>query len=134
MTRRQPITAARLRAVAIPGLAAVVVLVVALLVRSSSPSLHESRAAAQVVRTGHVKVTVRMFAFSPSKLTVKAGTHITFTNYDSTAHTATALSGAFGTGTIEPKHSATITVTKPGVYPYHCLFHAFMTGTITVVR
>ena len=126
-------TATRIRAVLVPSLAAVVVLVVALLVRSGSPAAHESHAAAQAVRSGHINVKVRMFAFSPAKLTVKAGTRITFTNDDATAHTATADHGGFGTGTIDPKHSATITVTKPGTYPYHCAFHAFMTGTITVV-
>jgi plastocyanin len=83
--------------------------------------------------SGHIFVSIRNYQYSPDNLVVKAGTIITFHNYDQTAHTATALDQSFDTGTIEPGKSATITVKKPGRYPYHCLFHAFMTGTITVV-
>jgi plastocyanin len=84
--------------------------------------------------TGNAKVKVYMFAFEPSKLTVKVGTRITFTNKDMTAHTATALNESFDTGTIQPGQSKTIVVTRAGTFPYHCLFHAFMTGTLTVVQ
>lgn len=123
----------RLRALLLPAVAAVVVAVVALLVRSPDPVVHESHAAASTVRSGVVKVAITNYSFEPDKLTVRAGTRITFTNHDNTAHTATADHGGFGTGTINPNHSATITVKRAGSYPYHCLFHAFMTGTITVV-
>ena len=126
-------TTARLRALLLPAVAAVVVAAVALLVRSPDHVVHESHAAAATVRSGVVKVAITNYAFEPDKLTVKAGTRITFTNHDSTAHTATADQGGFGTGTIAPNHSRTITVKRAGSYPYHCLFHAFMTGSITVV-
>lgn len=127
-------TAHRIRALLLPAVAAAVVAVVALLVRGGAPVPHESRAAASTVRSGHVTVAISDFAYSPDKLTVRAGTHITFVNHDETAHTATADHGGFGTGTIAPKHSRTIDLGRPGSYPYHCLFHAFMTGTITVVK
>ena len=58
---------------------------------------------------------------------------MTWTNHDATAHTATADGGAFDTGTISPKHSKTVDLSKPGTYAYHCVFHAFMTATIRVV-
>ena len=74
------------------------------------------------------------YAFHPPTLTVKAGTRITVTNVDRTAHTATAKSGAFDSGTLKPGRSISFTVSKPGVYQYYCQFHAFMTGTIRVVR
>jgi plastocyanin len=99
---------------------------------------HAARVAAATpatgVRHGHVTVAITNFAFKPAKLTVAAGTRVTFVNHDMTAHTATADHGGFGTGTINPRHSDTIRLTKPGRYAYHCLFHAFMTGTITVAR
>ena len=126
-------TTARLRALLLPAVAAVVVAAVALLVRSGDPVVHESHAAASTVRSGVVKVAITNYSFVPDKLTVKAGTRITFTNHDNTAHTATADHGGFGTGTIAPDKSRTITVKRTGSYPYHCLFHAFMTGSITVV-
>ncbi len=74
-----------------------------------------------------------MFAFKPETLTVRVGTRVTFTNHDQTAHTATALNGTFGTGSINPGKSATIVLKRAGTYSYHCLFHEFMTGTIKVV-
>lgn len=82
--------------------------------------------------SGHVKVAITNYKFAPASLTVKAGTKVTFTNNDQTAHTATADSGGFDTGTINTGKSATITLTKSGVNPYHCSFHAFMTGKIAV--
>ena len=79
-------------------------------------------------------VTIKNYAFASQSLTVKVGTRVTWTNRDSTAHTATADQGSFDSGTINSGQSKTIEFSRPGKYPYHCAFHAFMTGTITVVR
>jgi plastocyanin len=87
-----------------------------------------------VAKSKHVTVSISNYAFSPQILTVRVGTKITWTNHDQTAHTATANKGAFDTGTINPGKSKTIIMSKIGTYPYHCIFHAFMTGTINVVK
>jgi plastocyanin len=79
------------------------------------------------------KVAIRMFAFSPATVQLERGGKITFTNFDSTAHTATADDGtSFDSGTLDQGQSKTITFTKAGTYTYHCAFHAFMTGTVVV--
>ena len=84
---------------------------------------------------GHTAaVAIRGFMFGPMDTTVVAPAKVTFHNFDQTAHTATAENGGFDTGTIEPGHSATVTLTKAGTYTYHCLFHAFMVARITVVQ
>lgn len=58
---------------------------------------------------------------------------ITVTNHDSTAHTTTADDGkSFDTGNIDPGSSATIRLSKPGTYKYHCNIHPFMHGTLVV--
>jgi plastocyanin len=75
-----------------------------------------------------------MFGFHPADIRVAPGARITFTNDDQTAHTATATGMSFDTGTIQPGQSRTITVTRAGVFPYYCQFHAFMRGQITVVK
>ncbi len=125
----------RLRAVALPALAFVIVAVVALLVKSGAAAQPtETRAAATAVHSGHVTVIVSNYMYMPDHVTVTPGTKITFTNHDPTAHTATLPNGMTGTGTIEPHSSRSIRLTRPGTYHYHCVFHAFMTGTITVVR
>ena len=73
------------------------------------------------------------FKFEPKDLTVPAGTKVTFTDDDSVVHTATSdESGGFDTGTLKQGDSASVSFDKPGTYAYHCDFHAFMQGTITV--
>lgn len=81
---------------------------------------------------GAVGDQIRNYAFIPPKLTVKAGTRLTFSNHDATAHTATATNGAFDTGTIKGGQSKTVILSKPGTYSFYCQFHAFMRGTVTV--
>jgi plastocyanin len=122
----------RIKSIVLPTVAAAIVLVVALALGTSGATTSPTQAST-VTSSAHVKVKVYMYAFQPAKLTVKVGTKITFTNYDQTAHTATALNQSFDTGTLNPGQSKTITFKKAGVFPYHCLFHEFMTGTIKVV-
>lgn len=87
-----------------------------------------------VVSGKTASLRISNYAFQPVTLTVRAGTKVTVSNSDQTAHTATARSGAFDSGTVNPGKSASFTVTKPGVYHYYCQFHAFMSGTIKVIK
>jgi plastocyanin len=83
--------------------------------------------------SGHVGVAIQSYAFKPAVLTVRAGTRVTFTNRDATAHTATSTrAGVFDSGTVAPGQSASVTLTKPGIYSYYCQFHAFMKATVIV--
>jgi plastocyanin len=78
-------------------------------------------------------VNVSNFQFSPSTLTVKAGTTVTFKGVTGT-HTVTSDAGApmaFDQGVSEGS-SITITFANPGTYKYHCSIHASMHGTIIV--
>lgn len=78
------------------------------------------------------QISIVNYAYKPVSVTVKVGTKLTFTNHDSTPHTATSTSPPLDTGSIAPGASASVTVTKPGTYSYICTFHPFMHGTITV--
>jgi len=123
----------RIRSLIVPAGAAVVVAVVALaIIHSRGGSAGGS--SRPVVSAGAPHLRIVNYAFVPKTLTVKAGTTITITNADSTAHTATADSGAFDSGTLKPGKSAHFTLRKAGTYAYICQFHAFMTGAIKVVR
>ncbi len=126
----------RLRSLLGPTLAAVLVVVIGLAFAQSRPSGPASaKAGATAVVSGKLaSLKIVNYAFAPATMTVRVGTRITVTNADQTAHTATARSGAFDSGTVNPGKSASFTVTKPGVYPYYCQFHAFMNGTLKVVR
>jgi len=46
--------------------------------------------------------------------------------------TAGTPDGRFDSGFLEPGDTFTFTFTEAGTYPYFCLPHPFMTGTITV--
>lgn len=84
---------------------------------------------------GAQSVTIQGYAYHAATITVKPGAKVTWTNKDSTNHTATADSGgpAFTTGTLGNGASKTVKApTKPGTYPYHCTFHAFMHGKLIV--
>jgi plastocyanin len=78
-------------------------------------------------------VNVSNFQFSPSTLTVKAGTTVTFKGV-SGDHTVTSDAGSSMTfdQSISAGSSITITFANPGTYKYHCSIHASMHGTIVV--
>lgn len=99
---------------------------------SSTPAA-TTASASSTPRSGHVTVTIRNYMFEPMHLTVTAGTKVSFHNDDAAPHTATAINQSFDTGTIKDGQTRTVTLSKPGRYAYHCLFHAFMTASITVV-
>lgn len=112
-----------------PLLVAIVVAIAAVALRTGTPS----GGPAKIVASGPAAVAIKNYLFAPAKLTVKGGTKITFTNGDGTPHTATAdAGGGFDTGSIDTNRSNAIVFSKPGTFAYHCAFHAFMTGTITV--
>jgi plastocyanin len=70
-------------------------------------------------------------AYNPNPLTITAGTTVTWTNMDSTTHTATSDTGVFG-GTLAPNAQVSFTFPNKGTFTYHCTIHPNMVGTITV--
>jgi plastocyanin len=65
---------------------------------------------------------VRMvdYNFSPQRITVEAGSKVTFTNGGSTPHNAAgADAGGWDTGLLEGGQAATVTFNQPGTYNYY---------------
>lgn len=123
----------RLRSLLLPGLAAAVVAIAGLGFAHGHPAASGGMTSAVITgKTATIKISNYMYA--PMALTVRSGTEIMVINTDQTAHTLTAQAGAFDTGTIAPGKSVHFIVTKPGVYSFYCQFHAFMTGTIKVIK
>jgi len=78
-------------------------------------------------------IEIKDYAYSPADLSVAKGTTVTFSNGDSTNHTATATDAtALDTGTIAPGKSKAVTLETAGTFQYFCAFHPFMKGKITV--
>jgi plastocyanin len=74
------------------------------------------------------------FGFSPSTLTIKAGTTVIWKNMSSASHTVTSDDGqTFDSGTVAVGGTFHFTFTTKGTFPYHCNFHPYMRATIIVV-
>jgi plastocyanin len=77
-------------------------------------------------------VKIDNFTFAPQKLTVKAGTTITWLNEDDIPHTVVATTLAFRSKAMDTDDKFTFTFSTPGTFEYFCSLHPHMTGTIVV--
>jgi plastocyanin len=76
-------------------------------------------------------------AYQPNPVQVSVGTTVTWTNNDAQPHTATSgenvtPDGRFDTGIMAPAATFDFTFTEAGEYPYFCLLHPNMVGTVSV--
>jgi plastocyanin len=78
------------------------------------------------------QVSIHNFTFSPARLTVKAGTTVTFTNDDDIPHLVVATGGEFRSGALDTGDNYSRTFAEPGTYAYYCGLHPHMQGTIVV--
>ncbi|HKZ99015.1 MAG TPA: plastocyanin/azurin family copper-binding protein [Thermoplasmata archaeon] len=84
-----------------------------------------------------VRVSIADYAFSPSNVTVRAGTTVQWLNYDGVGHTVTfgehdETGSGMGSGMMGHMGSFSMTFTEPGTYAYHCDPHPYMTGIVIV--
>jgi plastocyanin len=80
------------------------------------------------------EVVIDNFTFEPSKLTISAGTKVTWVNHDDVPHTATSTTKprAFDSGTLDTDQKFSFVFATPGTYEYFCAVHPKMTGQIIV--
>jgi plastocyanin len=76
-------------------------------------------------------------AFQPNPVQVSVGTTVTWTNNDAQPHTATSgqnatPDGTFDSGIMAPQGTFEHTFTEAGEFPYFCLLHPNMVGTVSV--
>jgi len=79
-----------------------------------------------------VPVTIDNFVFGPERLTVKAGTTVTWTNRDDIPHTVASKDRLFKSKVMDTDEAYSFTFSTPGEYTYFCSLHPHMTGTIVV--
>lgn len=77
-------------------------------------------------------VSITNFKFTPPSLTVPVGTKVTWTNNAQIDHTTTSNTGVWDSGHIAKTKTFSFTFTKAGTFPYHCMIHPSMKGTIVV--
>ena len=76
-------------------------------------------------------------AFQPNPAQVSVGSTVTWTNEDAQPHTVNSgenatPDGTFDSGILAPAATYDFTFTEAGEYPYFCLLHPNMVGTVSV--
>jgi len=78
------------------------------------------------------EVKIDNFTFSPQRLTVKAGTTVTWINEDDIPHTVASDTKLFKSKALDTDDKFSFTFTTPGTFDYFCSLHPHMTATIVV--
>jgi plastocyanin len=77
-------------------------------------------------------VKIENFTFSPSELTVKPGTTITWENGDDIPHSVVEAGGKFHSKPLDTGEKFTMAFNDSGEVTYFCGLHPHMTGKIIV--
>jgi plastocyanin len=78
------------------------------------------------------RIVVKDFMFAPVSLTIKAGSSVTWANFDDEPHTVVSDTGLFRSGAMDTNESFSFKFDKPGTYHFACSIHPRMVGTIVV--
>lgn len=81
---------------------------------------------------GSSTVLIQNLSFSPSTITVTAGSTVTWRNYDNMAHTVTSDEGLFDSGLLNQNGTFSFKFDSTGTYDYHCTPHPQMTASVVV--
>ena len=97
----------------------------------AGPAAPSSGSAAPVA--GNV-VFIDNFVFAPAKLTVPAGSTVTWTNRDEEPHTVVANDGSFHSPGMGSQATYSFTFARAGTFDYVCSIHPFMHATVVVTQ
>lgn len=78
------------------------------------------------------EVKIDNFSFTPSTVSVPAGTQVRWINRDDIPHTVVSEDKAFKSKALDTDDEFSYTFSKPGTYKYFCSLHPKMTATIIV--
>lgn len=80
------------------------------------------------------EIAIDNFAFGPARLTIAAGTKITWVNHDEEPHTVNSVEKAvsFKSAALDTGDQFSFVFSQPGAYKYFCSIHPYMVGTIVV--
>ena len=87
---------------------------------------------ASPARAADTEVTIDNFTFAPDRITVKAGTTVTWINRDDIPHTVASATRLFKSKALDTDDKFSFTFTTPGTYEYFCSLHPHMKATIVV--
>jgi plastocyanin len=103
---------------------------VAVAVNTSAPAVVAGTSRVYIIET---PVT---WQYSPQSIRVVLGVNssVVWVSHSLSYDTVTDSGGAFGSGPIPPGQTFEFTFVSPGTYSYYCVYHPWMTGTVTVVK
>ena len=87
-------------------------------------------AAAGSADSAAVRVAMRMVAYTPAEVRIRAGQSVEWINFDPMVHTVTG--DGWDSGLMNEGGRYTRRFDRPGRYPYRCLPHPQMTGVVIV--
>jgi plastocyanin len=89
-------------------------------------------AASFTARADESVISIREFMFSPTAMTIAAGTTVRWKNLDGEPHTVRSIDATFKSDALDQNDSFAFKFDKPGTYRYVCSIHPQMVGTIVV--
>lgn len=101
----------------------------------AQPATDDRTSSSEVADTEVIPVAIKGFVYIPETVTVPAGASIAWTNQDNAPHTSTGIGDAISaldSGAIVFGQTFTQTFDTPGTYPYYCVYHPNMLGTVVV--
>ena len=110
--------------------AALAILAAAAVLPAAAAQATETQAAG--TQAAETEVKIDNFTFAPQRITVKAGTTVTWTNDDDIPHTVASKTKLFKSKALDTGDKFSFTFTTPGAYEYFCSLHPHMTATIVV--
>ena len=79
-----------------------------------------------------MSVSIVSGGFTPSSISISAGSTVTWMNNDTTAHSVVADGGAFSSGSIAPGGQYGYTFPSAGTFTYHDAANSNMVGVVNV--
>ena len=76
-------------------------------------------------------INIINFAFTPNNVNIGVGDSVTW-NWVGSPHTTTSDTGLWDSGVFGTGHTFSQQFTSAGSFPFHCVVHPFMTGTVVV--
>jgi len=110
-------------------LSTLVALVAATLVAAGSAAASQTLVSVTIIDDPR---PVEKWGYAPASRKVPVGSWVTWSNDGYEAHSVTALSGEFDSGTLNPSEGFSWYFDEDGTYKYTCSLHDWMVGTIVV--
>ncbi|MCA9862487.1 MAG: cupredoxin domain-containing protein [Thermomicrobiales bacterium] len=95
----------------------------------------EAPLSGNVAANAVIPVEIKGFLYIPEQVTVPIGASVAWTNQDNAPHTSTGTgdsASALSSGAIVFGQTFTQEFNTPGTYPYYCVYHPTMVGTVVV--